>query len=124
MKLNSDRLLSKTNLIFAALAIFSIVVGLSCVSATSDVSGPILDNGDFTMSVPYNAGTGYHWEISESTGVDFVDVNYVEDNPGLCGSSGTAYFSFHANSDDYYVKLVLISPAGDIVDEVDSDMLN
>lgn len=128
MKLNTDRLLSKPNMIFVALAIFSVMVGLSCVSATSDVSNVsehVLDHSDFTMSVPYTAGTGYHWEISdESYGVDVDDINYVQDHPNTCGSSGTAYFNFHVNSDDYYVKLVLVSPAGDIVDEIDSNMLN
>ena len=120
--------LNRTNLIFSALAIFAVVVGLGCVAAADDISSvaaPILDNGDFSMSVPYNAGTGYHWEVSDETyGVDLIDVNYVQDHPNTCGSSGTAYFNFHVNSDSYYVKLVLISPAGDIVDEIDSDMIN
>lgn len=91
-----------------------------------DNSGPILDDdNDFTMSARYNAGTGYHWEVSPEThGVDLISTNHVQDRPGVCGGSGTVYFSFHVNSDDYYVKLVLISPTGDIVDELDSGMLN
>ena len=35
-----------------------------------------LDSGDFGMSVRFNAGTGYHWEISsESYGVDLIYIN-------------------------------------------------
>lgn len=142
---------NKSHLIFALVAVFSIFVGISCIAACdvnnnatiddgsnvvvadnvlepkdSSHSGLILDgNNDFTMSVRYNSGTGYHWEVSpESYGVDVSEPNYVQDHPGLCGTSGTAYFNVHVNSDNYYVKLVLVSPSGKIVDEVDSDMIN
>ena len=151
MKLNFDKIGNKSRIIFAALVIFAMVVGVSCISATdsnqsigiddsniddgavvdeisqeTSDSGAIVDgNNDFTMTVRYNAGTGYHWEISPETyGVDVNSIDYKVDNPHVVGSSGTAYFNFHVNSDDYYVKLVLISPSGDIVDEVDSNMIN
>lgn len=147
MKNNKNR----NQYLFALLVVFSVFIGISCIAASdvdhnstiddgsnvvvandtlapkdSSDSGIILDgNNDFTMSVRYNAGTGYHWEVSpESYGVVVSEPNYVQDHPGLCGSSGTAYFNVHVNSDSYYVKLVLVSPAGDIVDEVDSDMIN
>ena len=140
-----------SNKIFILLAVFTLFVGISCISATdidvnsthiddaihsgtenvkindtqNDFNAILDDNGNFVMTVPLTAGTGYHWEISsESYGVDLISSEFVEDHPGCCGSSGTDYFNFHANSGDYYVKLVLISPTGEIVKTVDSDMLN
>ena len=85
----------------------------------------IPDSGDFGMSVRFNAGTGYHWEISsESYGVDLLYVSTYFDHPDCVGSSATSYYCFHKNSEDYYVKLILIDPRGNIVDEVDSNMIN
>lgn len=138
---------NKSGLILAFLAVFSIIIGMGCIAAAnadhvaadnlfandsglaqnSSGSGIVVDdNNDFTMSVKYNTGTGYHWVVSSEThGVDISGPNYVADHPGACGSSGTAYFNVHViNGDDYYVKLVLVSPSGDIVDEVDSNMIN
>lgn len=142
---------NKNHLIFALVAVFTIFVGISCIAAgdvnhnaavddgsnaavasnvlepkDSSSSGIVLDdNNDFTMSVRYNAGTGYHWEVSpESYGVVVSEPNYVQDHPDRVGSSGTAYFNVHVTGDSYYVKLVLISPSGKIVDEVDSGMIN
>ena len=117
--------------IYTVLVIFVVFASLSCIAAAdvnANSEGPAIvldESNNFVMSVPYNAGTGYHWEVSPEThGVSFESVNYEVDHPGLCGSSGTAYFNFHVEDSDYYVKLVLISPAGDIVDEVDSNMIN
>lgn len=112
-----------------SLVALSLFVGVGCISAAdnsvSDLNAVPDLNNDFTMTVPYTAGTGYHWEVSPEThGVDIGKINFVEDHPGCLGSSGTVYFNFHVNSDDYYVKLVLISPTGEIVNEVDSNMLN
>lgn len=94
--------------------------------SNSTNNGPVLDgDNNFVMSGRYNGGTGYHWEISPEThGVDLVSQDNVEDHPGACGSSATSYFTFHVNSDDYYVKLILVTPTGDIAGEIDSDMLN
>ncbi len=115
---------NRSLVIFSLLAVFAILVSVSCISA-ADATENSADTGVFEMTVPYNAGTGYHWEISSEThGVNVLSVNHVEDNPGTCGSSGTAYFKFQPTSDQYYVKLVLLSPTGEIVKEVDSDMLN
>lgn len=120
MKLNFNK-----NLILATLVVLSVFVALSCVSAAS--ANPIADDGgNFVMSVPYNSGTGYHWEVSpDSFGVELVSMKNVQDHPGACGTSGTSYFTFHiVDADNYYAKLVCISPAGKIVKEVDSDMVN
>ena len=153
-----SKLRNRSQFIFVLLVIFSIFVGLSCISATdvdksissvgdvnnlnlekspidsaidnisedSSDSGIIVDeNNDFTMSVRYTAGTGYHWEVSpESYGVDINSIDYKVDNPKAFGSPGTTFFNFHVNGESYYVKLVLISPSGEIVDEVDSNMVN
>lgn len=122
MKLNFNK-----NLVFASLLVLAVFAGMSSLSA-HDVDAGTNDaivNDDFVMSVPYNAGTGYHWEIAESHGVEVNSINFVEDHPGMMGSSGTGYFNFHIiDNNDYYVKLVLISPCGDIVKEIDSNMLN
>lgn len=133
----------KLNKIFALLAIFVLFAGISTISAADiDVNstsadnitdienvtntGAVIDgNGNFVMSVPTTAGTGYHWEVSPlSYGVELYSSDFVADHPGMCGSSGTTYFNFHTDGGDYYVKLVLVSPSGDIVKEIDSDMLN
>ena len=94
--------------------------------ALSDSHGVILDdNGDFSMSARYNTGTGYYWVVSsDSYGVDLISTNNVIDHPDACGSSATSYFKFHVTSDDYYVKLTLLSPTGEIVKEIDSNMIN
>jgi hypothetical protein len=122
MNLNLE---NKSLLIFSLLVVFAVLVSVSCISA-ADADNTCIEKGcAFTMSAPYNAGTGYHWEISPETyGVHALPVKTVEDHPGTCGSSATAYFKFIPTSSDYYVKLVLISPTGDIVKELDSDMLN
>ena len=127
MKTNFDR---KIQVALISLVALSLFVGISCISAADiDANGNlnvIPDcNNDFTMTVPLTAGTGYHWEVSPETyGVDIGGHKFVEDNPGCLGSSGTEYFNFHINSDDFYVKLVLINPTGEIVKEVDSNMIN
>ena len=130
MKTNFD---TKIQIALISLVALSLFVGISCISAADiDANNGVSNlnvipdsNNDFTMTVPSNAGTGYHWEVSPETyGVDIGESKFVEDHPGCVGSSGTDYFSFHINSVDYYVKLVLISPTGEIVKEVDSNMLN
>lgn len=141
MKLHFE---NKIHVALISLVVFSLLVGISAISAT-DVNtnnndsglmndgafgqtndpGIILNNGSFVMSVPYTAGTGYHWEVSPEThGADVSFDKFVEDHPDCVGSSGTCYFNVHVNSDDYYVKLVLIDPNGEIVNQVDSDMIN
>lgn len=122
------------NLIFISLAIFSVFIALSSISAADlDMNDTVavdsipehIEPSDFTMSARYNEGTGYHWEVSPEThGATFESVDSVTDHPGTCGSSATDYFHFKITSDDYYIKLVLISPTGDIVKELDSDMVN
>jgi len=120
------KFLNNKSLIMAALVVFVALVGFSAISAANIDSGVVLDeNNNFVMNVPYNSGTGYHWEVSsDSYGVELVNESYVVDHPDAAGSSGTAYFTFHVNDDEYCAKLILISPSGDVVDEVDSDMLN
>ena len=128
MKLKFEK---KIHIALISLVIFSLLVGISAISAAdtdannATNTGVILNNGTFDMSVPCTAGTGYHWEVSPETyGADVSSGEFVADYPGYAGSSGTVYFNVHVNSDDYYVKLILISPTGDIVDEVESNMLN
>ena len=125
MKINFDK---KLQVAFVTLVVLSLLACVSCISATNTDAG---DNScpdrfnTFTMTVPCTAGTGYHWEVSPETyGVDIGPSKFVEDNPGCVGSSGTVYFNFHINSPDYYVKLVLLNPTGEIVKEVDSNMIN
>ena len=143
---------NKNNLIFALAVVFSIFVGMTCIAAAEvnqqvsddsfateinqsddslvDIGHRAIfddnndDNIDFTMSARYSASTGYFWKVSPEThGVD-ISERYVVDNPDRCGSAGTVYFDIHVNSDDYYVKLILVSPSGKVVDEIDSDMVN
>ena len=127
--------MNKNHLILAFVVVFSICIVMSCIAAseidqktlnTDKGSGPIIDdNNDFTMSARYNAGTGYIWKVSPETyGAVVSEPRYVLDNPYTIGGSGTVYFDIHVNSDDYYVKLILVSPSGKIVDEIDSDMVN
>ena len=121
---------NKNIMIFALAVVFSIFVGMSCIAAAevnqSDDSlkdtgfGPIPDDGNvFVISHAYTSGTGW-WEVSPEThGVDVSEPCYVMDPPDESGcSSGTVDFGIHVNSDDYYVKLILVSPSGDIVDEI------
>ena len=123
---------NKMQAIFVSLVILTLFVGLSCVSAANvDGNGshssychPSHDK-TLTMSVKYNAGTGYHWEVSPKThGVTLMTTHYVQDHPGTVGSSGTKYYNFYKQTDDYFVELVLVSPSGKIVKVVNSDMLN
>lgn len=107
------------------------VIGLNDTLSMPEIisendSGVILDdNNDFTMSARYNAGTGYCWVVSpDSYGVELLSTENVVDHPCCAGSSATAYFNFHVTGEDYYVKLILISPSGDIVREIDSNMIN
>lgn len=95
-------------------------------SSPVDRSGVILDdNNDFTMSARYNTGTGFYWKVSsDSYGVDLISIKNVIDHFDACGSSATSYFKFHVTSEDYYVKLILVGPTGNIVDEIDSNMIN
>ena len=126
MKLNN--LFNKSQLLIVSLVVLSVFVGLSCIAAAdTGASGTQVNDltkhpGTFVMSVNYNAGTGYHWEVSpDSYGVKLIGTKYVQDHPGLCGSSGTAHFKFKVTSKEHSAKLVLISPTGEIVDEVVSN---
>ncbi len=95
-------------------------------NSLSDNPGVILDdNGDFIMSARYNTGTGYYWVVSsDSYGVDLSSIDNVVDHPDCTGSSATSYFKFHVTGDDYHVKLILLSPTGEVVKEIDSNMIN
>ncbi len=95
-------------------------------NSLSDNPGVILDdNGDFIMSARYNTGTGYYWVVSsDSYGVDLSSIDNVVDYPDYSGSSATSYYKFHVTGDDYYVKLILLSPTGEVVKEIDSNMIN
>ena len=106
------------NKVFTALVILTLFVGLSCASAAvADTNASI--HNDFTMAAKYNAGTGYHWEVSpDSYGVKLIGQKNVIDHPGTCGSSGTAYFHFVKTGDEGLAKIVLISPTGEIVDSM------
>ena len=66
------------------------------------------------------------WKVSPEThGVEVSKPYYVIDHPSLMGSSDTVYFDIHVISDDYYVKLVLVSIITcQIVNEIDSNMIN
>ncbi len=130
-------------LVLTVLVIVFTFVGLGCINASdvnSDTIGDVANDGslnpavpapysyegyNFVMSGQFNLGSGYHWEISPEThGVDLISQEIAIDNPDMLGSSATNFFTFHVNSDDYYVKLVLISPNGDIAQEIDSNMIN
>ncbi|MBE6504466.1 MAG: hypothetical protein E7Z73_01800 [Methanobrevibacter millerae] len=63
----------KSNKIFALLAIFVLFAGISTIAAADNITdtnnvtntGAVIgDDGNFVMSVPTTAGTGYHWEVS------------------------------------------------------------
>lgn len=114
------------NKIAVVLVLFSLFVGLSCVAAAEiDASQIGPNNNVIKMSAKYNAGTGYHWEVAPEThGVTLMTKKYVQDHLNTCGSSGTVYFSFLKQSEDAYVKINYISPSGEIVKSLDSDMLN
>ena len=144
---------NKNNLIFALAVVFSIFVGMTCIAAaevnqqvsddslatevnqSDDSLGDIGhraisdyntdDNIDFTMSARYNGGSGFMWKVSPEThGAEVSKPRYVLDQPLSFGGSGTVYFDVHVTSDDYYVKLILVGPTGQVVDEIDSDMVN
>lgn len=122
----------KIKLISILLVILIIAIALIYLSTDnngkkeiSNASMTFDEDGDFTISLPYTAGTGYIWNVSpESHGVELESEKTVEDHPGLAGSSGTDCFTFHPTQEDYYVKLVLVSPSGETVDEVDTKMLD
>ncbi len=66
------------NIIFVSLLVLALMAGINSISA-QDVNANINDTEadySFTMAVPYNAGTGYHWEISpESHGIEVISIN-------------------------------------------------
>ena len=115
---------NKYKITIALLAIFSVFVCLSCISAADDVA--LSDNGVtadgqipcFPVCVTYTDGTGYHWEISPEThGATLMTVDKVADNPGCLGSSGTMYYNFFIpDNGDFFIKLVEYDPAGNVVD--------
>ncbi|WP_407431580.1 hypothetical protein [Methanobrevibacter sp.] len=100
--------------------------GNSVAKSLSDRPGVILDgNGDFSMSAKYNTSAGCRWFLSsDSYGVDLISINNVIDQPDAYGSFAITNFKFHVHSDDYYVKLILLSPTGKILKEIDSNMIN
>ena len=113
------------NKVLLSLVILTLFVGLSCASAAVADENSVPLQKELTMSVKFTDGTGYHWEVSpKSHDVKFVGQKNVLDNPGTFGSSGTAYFHFIKLNNNAYAKLDLISPTGEIVKSVDSDMIN
>lgn len=133
-----NKIILKPQLVLVCLMAFTVLFGLSCISAfdvndttvalDSSDSGLILNqNNDFTMSVKYTAGTAYKWEVSPETyGVEINREYEAPDDhgiPGYCGGVGTEHFNIHVTSEHYYVKLILVSPSGEIIDEVDSNMI-
>lgn len=129
MKLELDKIGNKSQVILVSLVILTIFVGLSCASAASvdaNACNGIKAKSDvLTMTVKYNSGIGAHWEVAPEThGVTFMSKKFIPDHPDASGSSGTLKYSFLKQSQDYYVKLVLIDSSGKIIKVVDSDMLN
>lgn len=129
--MNLNKLSFTSQVIIVALVVFTLFVGLSCVSAADvDASGCHINDTsahikNLHMSVKYNVGTGYHWEITPKThGVTLMSKTIVQDKHGVSGSTATVHYTFLKHSKDYYVQLALISPTGKIVKVVDSDMLN
>lgn len=130
MKLLSDKLGTKSQVIVMTLVVLSIFVGLSCVAAADvDANGAQVNdtslihpahNDIVKMAVRFNAGTGYHWEVApETNGVTLMTKNIVLDHPNTTGSSGTVFYSFLKQNKHCYVKLVLVSPTGEIVKVVE-----
>ena len=127
MKKFSDKFARKSQVMAVALVIFSIFVGLSCVAAAdvTNVDHSLEKNDILKMTVKCNPGSGFHWEVSPKThGATLMTKNVVQDNPGTCGDSETVFYSFLKQQPDAYVQLALISPSGNVVKVVDSDMLN
>ena len=124
MKLQLNK---KSQIIAVALVIFTVFVGLSCAAAADVDAGSQMapNNNILKMSAKFTSGTGFHWEVAPEThGVTFMGNKFVQDHPKAIGTSGTLYFSFLKQSPDYYVKLNYMSPCGEIIKSVDSDMLN
>ncbi len=94
----------------------------------NDTNSVTRNEDNIIMSLRGESGsTGYHWVISPETyGVDLISRNNYLDNPDprLAGSASTTVFDFHITSDDYYVKLILVTPSGQIAEEIDSNMIN
>ena len=91
--------------------------------------GIVDDENCFIMIGKTGAGSGYHWEISpESYGVELVSIIDIG-SPRLeidpitgretifYGGTSINCFKFHIISDDYYAKLIHLTPIGDICEE-------
>ena len=110
----------KNKIILVSLLALTLVVCAGSIYAI-DLHNPSTDDDTvFTITTRYNAGTGYHWEVSPETfGVELISQNNVLDHPGACGSSGTQYFTFKIiNEEDYYLGLIELSPTGEVVDAI------
>ncbi|WP_296891270.1 hypothetical protein [uncultured Methanobrevibacter sp.] len=83
----------------------------------------VMEPCDFGISVRFTSGNGYHWEFTDDCyGVDLfhMSTTFIEHPDDFY----TSYCDYHIISEDYYIKLILIDPNGNIVDEVDSNMIN
>jgi predicted secreted protein len=55
----------------------------------------------FDIELEANWSTGYHWSWMNSSDictVDSIDLNYIIEDPGLGGTSGTEVWTFKAKS--------------------------
>jgi len=78
---------------------------------------PVKADETFDLVVPSNSSTGYHWDIIpelDENIVQFVEQNYIAEQPVLPGSGGVDVWTFRAvNAGDTTVVLGYYPPGND-----------
>ena len=97
--------------------------GTNIAVGVVDENYKIIGRGKVKTNAPRPAEEIFD-DIAKAINMAVEDAGLTMDDISFVGGAGTDYYTFHVNGDNYYVKLILIAPNGDIVKEVDSDMIN
>jgi len=71
----------------------------------------------FVIEVDKNTSTGYSWELTTPSNLDYIGTGYISDDTTgtLLGSGGKQYYGFIGDTlGSYVIKLELFSPSGEI----------
>ncbi len=73
------------------------------------------EDNNFVVTLDFDNKSPFHWEITQDTYGAYLDstmsvVNFPD------RSTGTTYYNFHVADDHFFVRMILVDAAGNVID--------
>jgi predicted secreted protein len=97
------------------LLVFFLAFPSACEKEEQDDPIKVAEGDPFTIELRANWSTGYHWEWTNRDQITIADtthLEYITDDPGVGGTSGTEIWSFEAGRIGEEILLFEYRPPG------------